>query len=72
MMFYEDVLPLRLGSAGTLQPMSEGAGFLGDFKAGTIQPLAETKTPNYPTAWLPTLRVARAWQSLVAEKPFEP
>ena len=53
MMFYEDVLPLRLSPAGALQPMSEAAGFLGDFTARTIQPLSETKTPNYPTAWLP-------------------
>jgi hypothetical protein len=28
--------------------------------------------PNYPTAWLPTARVARAWQALVNETPFEP
>jgi hypothetical protein len=26
--------------------------------------------PNYPTAWLPTARVARAWEALVTEKPF--
>ena len=53
-------------------PWSESAGFLGDFKTRTIQPLTETKTPNYPTAWLPTVRIAKAWLSLVTEKPFEP
>ena len=72
MMFYEDVLPMRLGAAGSLQPMNEASGFLGDFKARTIQPLAETKTPNYPTAWLPTARIAKAWQALVTEQPFDP
>ena len=71
MMFYEDVLPLRLGSASaSLQPMIEKAGLLGDLKAHTARPLDESGTPNYPTAWLPTARVARAWEAMATEKPF--
>jgi poly(3-hydroxybutyrate) depolymerase len=72
MMFYEDVLPLRLGANGTssLQPMVEKAGLLGDLKAHTARPLDESGTPNYPTAWLPTARVARAWEAMATEKPF--
>ena len=31
--------------------------------------LGEEKVPNYPTAWLPTARVAERWQWLVTEKP---
>ena len=71
MMFYEDVLPLRLGSASaSLQPMIEKSGLLGDLKAHTARPLDESGTPNYPTAWLPTARVARAWEAMATEKPF--
>ncbi len=35
----------------------------------TFQPLGEDKVPSYPTAWLPTARVAERWQWLVTEKP---
>jgi hypothetical protein len=64
--FFEDVLPLRLSDDSTaLKRIPEASGFLGDLKAKTFQKLAGT-TPNYPTAWLPTERVARAWQSLVS------
>ena len=54
---------------GALKPMSEKSGFLGDIKAKTFQALGEDKVPNYPTAWLPTARVAERWQWLVTEKP---
>jgi hypothetical protein len=63
------VLPLRLGTP--LRPITEKDGFLGDLKAKTFQPFGATDAPNFPTAWLPTERVARAWQSMVTEKPFE-
>jgi pimeloyl-ACP methyl ester carboxylesterase len=69
--FFDDVIPLRIGPAGTpLKTLTEKSGFLGDFKAKTYQPLGDAKVPNYPTAWLPTERVARAWQALVSERPF--
>ncbi|HUR19433.1 MAG TPA: hypothetical protein VMZ90_01410, partial [Vicinamibacterales bacterium] len=73
MMFYEDVLPLRLGTTpnAALRSMDEKAGYLGDLKAHTTQPLAEATTPNYPTAWLPTLRLARAWEAMTTERPFQ-
>jgi dienelactone hydrolase len=69
LIFFEDVLPLRLGTP--LRPITEKDGFLGDLKAKTFQPFGATGAPNFPTAWLPTERVARAWQSMVTEKPFE-
>jgi len=77
LVFYEDMLAARLGnepsSAPTpLKPITEKSGLLGDLKAKTFAPLGEGKVPNYPTAWLPTARVARAWQALVSEKPFDP
>jgi dienelactone hydrolase len=72
LLFFEDALPLRLGSSpGSLRPIPESSGFLGDLKAKTFQK-QNGAAPNYPTAWLPTERLARAWQALVTEKPFEP
>jgi hypothetical protein len=52
--------------------VSEKSGFIGDLKANTFQAMGDAAAPNYPTAWLPTARVARAWQALATEKPFEP
>jgi len=66
--FFEDVLPLRLPE---LSAISESSGFLGDLKAKTFQKQTGP-VPNYPTAWLPTARVARMWEAMVNEKPFEP
>jgi poly(3-hydroxybutyrate) depolymerase len=72
LIFFEDVIPLRLGDQGTLKPLTAKTGFIGDFKAKTFQPVGESPAPGFPTAWLPTARVARAWQALVSEKPFDP
>lgn len=66
---FEDALALRAGGGAALKELSEKSGFLGDIKARTFQPLGEDKVPNYPTAWLPTARVAERWQWLVTEKP---
>ncbi len=75
-LFFEDVLPLRLDGAATagaraLRQIDEKSGFVGDLKAQTFQPAAAAGTPSAPTAWLPTERVARAWQAVVSGKPFE-
>ncbi|MEP6493467.1 MAG: hypothetical protein ABJF01_12360 [bacterium] len=77
LVFFDDMLGIRLAgepssAAGGLTALTEKSGFLGDLKAKTFAPLGEDKVPNYPTAWLPTARVARAWQALVSEKPFDP
>jgi dienelactone hydrolase len=69
LVLFEDALALRLGDGSTLNPVAEKSGFLGDIKAKTFQPIGDAAVPNYPTAWLPTARVAGAWQSLVTEKP---
>ena len=69
LVLFEDALALRVGAGSGLKPMSEKSGFLGDIKAKTFQPIGDQPAPNHPTAWLPTARVAGAWQSLVTEKP---
>jgi poly(3-hydroxybutyrate) depolymerase len=66
-MLFEDVLELR--SKGST--ISEKSGFLGDLKTRTFDRVPETGAPNYPTAWLPTERVARAWKAMVTETPFD-
>lgn len=71
MVFFEDVLAARLGDGTTLKPMSEKAGLMGDMKTKDFMPMPE-KMPNYPTAWLPTERVARAWRAMLTEQPIQP
>jgi hypothetical protein len=65
---FEDVLALRL-SDGKLKTLNEKDGFIGNIKAGTFQPAASAPASANATAWLPTERVARAWQSIVNDKP---
>lgn len=63
---FEEVLAL-----GPSKLLAERDGFRGDIKAKIFQPAADAPAPDYPTSWLPTLRIARAWQALVTEKPFD-
>jgi hypothetical protein len=51
-----------------LRSLAEKSGFLGDLKARTFQKQGDAAAPNYPTAWLPTLRVAEAWLAMMADK----
>ena len=67
LVLFEDVLSARRRGAA----ITESSGFIGDFTARTFSAAAPTGTPDVPTAWLPTERVARAWQALVTEKPFD-
>ena len=72
LVFFEDVLALRLDANAptTLKNLTEQSGFVGDIKARTVQPIGSTPIPNYPTAWLPTERSAKAWQAMVTMQPF--
>jgi poly(3-hydroxybutyrate) depolymerase len=70
--FFDDVLPLRLDDSSTkLKPIAQLAGYLGEFKTKRTEAVADTTPTSYLTAWFPTARVARAWQALLTEKPFE-
>ena len=74
LVFFAEVLRLRgdgamarLGKANADgASFRERDGYIGDLKAHTFEPLGQRKVPNYPTAWLPTERVARAWQEMVS------
>jgi dienelactone hydrolase len=72
-MFFEDVLGLRLDAdhPGALKQVAERDGFLGDLNARTFKPMGAAGASNAPTAWLPTERVARAWQAMATEQPFD-
>jgi poly(3-hydroxybutyrate) depolymerase len=74
--FFDDVLPLRLpesSAAGApLKALDQKTGFIGDLKVKTFQPVGSGPAPSVPTAWLPTARVARAWQAMMTAQPFEP
>jgi len=39
---------------------------------GVSKTMLTRAPPGYPTVWLPTERVARAWQAIVSETPFDP
>ncbi|HLQ76566.1 MAG TPA: hypothetical protein VK210_04385 [Terriglobia bacterium] len=67
---FEDVLSLRLDGS-TMKPLIERDGFLGDIQARTFRPMGSSPVPATATAWLPSERVARAWQAMVTAKPFE-
>ena len=71
--FYEDIIPLRIGNPGQgLKALDEKAGFLGEIKTKTFAPQGDKATPTYPTAWLPTERVAKMWEWLVTERVSTP
>lgn len=68
MAFFEDVLQLRLKD-GALARLEEKVGIIGDLSTHTFAPLGDGKVPNYPTAWLPTERVAKEWQAMSVVAP---
>lgn len=69
-MFFEDVLAMRLAGE-QLAPVPDKTGFIGDLKAATFQSVATAAAPTVPTAWLPTERIARAWQAVITAKSFD-
>lgn len=69
-LFFEELMPLRLGGAnGALKPLT-GPGFVGDLTSRTYKPAASPGTPSIPNVWLPTERIAKAWQAVVNGQPF--
>lgn len=70
-MFFDDVVAARLGPSG-LKAADPSAGFIGDLSTFEFHAAAGAPAPAVPTAWLPTERIARAWQAVVAGRPFDP
>jgi poly(3-hydroxybutyrate) depolymerase len=67
MLFFEDVLAARLNPDGTLKALGEGNGLVGDLKTHEFGRPPTTGTPNYPSVWLVTDRVAKAWKDMMLE-----
>ncbi len=67
--FYDDILPMRIGPNGSLKPIVENSGFMGDLKTKTYTAIGDTKPPTEPNSWFPTERVAKAWQTIETSKP---
>jgi len=61
--FFEDVLTMRLNGT-SLKTLNEKDGFVGNIQARTFQPAASAPSATNATAWLPSERVARAWQAM--------
>ena len=70
---FDEMLSARVTDGGGLRPLDEKSGFYGDARAHTVQPTLESKpSSQYPVSWLPTARVARAWEAVLAGKAVEP
>ncbi len=73
LVLYEEALKLRVTPGSTvLKSIDEKTGLIGDLDQKTYRVMGEDRAPNYPTAWMPTERVAKAWRALVTGEPFEP
>jgi len=71
-MFFDELIPLRLphdpageGNAPELRPLDPDAGYIADPKTLAIQPAPDAQATTYPTSWLPTEALARAWREMV-------
>lgn len=72
LVFFEDVLNLRRDRTSTaLHTLDERGGFIGDLTRHTFAPSSGGNPPSVPTAWLPTERVARAWQAMETEQAVQ-
>jgi poly(3-hydroxybutyrate) depolymerase len=70
--FFDEMLTVRLSEKGELRTLDEKSGLYGDPRAHTIQPAAETTPPSkYPVSWLPSARVAHAWEGVLAGRTVE-
>ena len=72
-MLFEDVLDARLPetTGGALRPVVEKDGFIADLAAKTYAPMGDSRPPNHMTSWLPTERLAKAWQAVATGVPFD-
>jgi poly(3-hydroxybutyrate) depolymerase len=70
-LLFAEVLPLRVGGS-TLKAIDPKSGYIADLKAHTFQRASEAPAQTERTAWLPTLAVAKGWQAVVSNAPFEP
>ena len=68
--FFDEVLPLRLGEGGALRPLEEKAGLLGDPYTRTVSPYDEAHAKKVPTAWFATEKLSKAWLAVEKKDPL--
>lgn len=69
---FDEMLAARLSADGHLKPLDEKSGLFGDPKTQAVAAVGDTKPPaTYPVSWLPSARVARAWQAVIAGRSVD-
>lgn len=76
-MFFEDLLVLRFPSPSVpsqtkLRPLAEEDGYMGDLKAHTVQKTGTGESGGSAdvASWLPTERIAYAWEAVSKNRPL--
>ena len=69
-LFYEEVLALRLAAGGEPRALTLDDGFLCDPTSRECVAAADAPRTSYPTAWLPTEKLAEAWKAVTTGAPF--
>jgi len=74
LLLYADMLDTLLDPdhPTALKPLAERSGSLGDLKTMTFTSMPEGRVATESTVWLPTERVAKAWQAMMTDKPLDP
>lgn len=74
--FFDELIPMRVpetaadnGSA-ELRPLDPESGYYGSVATWTFEPAAGAERPRVPVAWLPSERLALAWQKVRTGEPF--
>ncbi len=73
LLLYEDALSTRVDPLHPteLKPVAERSGFLGDLKTRTYKAVPEGRIPTESTGWLLSERIAKAWQAMMTDRPFD-
>lgn len=70
---FDEMLTARVAPDGRLHAIDEKSGLYGDAKAGAVQAAGGSTPPSkYPVSWLPSARIARAWQQVLAGQAVQP
>ena len=70
-MLFEEVLAMRVAADGQLRAIDEAAGLFADSKTGTVRPVRDAPVLTDPLSWLPSTRVAHAWEAVSAGRSPE-
>ena len=66
LLFFDDVLSLRLGDQGApIKSVTEASGYRGNLQSRSFVAADNQPAVDATTAWLPTKRVAEAWQKII-------